>query len=387
MLTILFTLFGLYCILLTLLIWGWKRSARAPIVHDGADEPVTVVVAARNEENTIGMLLDDLNCQCAHNFEVIIVDDHSSDGTARVVRKFAARVRYPLRLLTPGLRHGKKNSLSEGVAHARGSLVFVTDADCRVGAGWIAALRQCFYDPDVKFVSAAVRIHRDGTLGTALQATEFVSLVGTGAATIGAGHPVMCNGANMAFRKSAFFEVDGYEGNRHIPSGDDVFLMRKIHTRYHEGVVFCSNPASVVETVAVPWKNFISQRIRWAGKWRHQGTGVSTAIALFVFSFHLSLLTLLPLAVLSDAPIPPLMLLTVKAILEFIFLSAVCRFVGVKWRWEAFVLLQFIYPLYAVTMGILANVGNAAWKGRKINRLRRGNFRPIDGEALNLPHV
>lgn len=387
MLTVLFVLFGLYFILLMLLIEGWKRAAHTLTPAAGADESVTVIIAARNEEDTIGVLLDDLDHQNARNFEVIVVDDHSSDSTAHVVRGFATRVSYPLRLLSPGPLHGKKNSISEGVAHARGSLVFVTDADCRVGEGWIASLRQCFHDPDVKFVSAAVRIHQDGTLRTALQATEFVSLVGTGAAAIRVGYPVMCNGANMAFRKDAFLEVDGYEGNRHITSGDDVFLMKRIHARYPQGVVFCSNSASVVETGAVPWKNFISQRIRWAGKWRHQGAWASTAITLLVFSFHLSLLTLLPLALLSDAPMPSLILLTVKAILEFIFLRAVCRFAGVKWSWEAFVLLQFIYPLYAVTMGILANVGNATWKGRKISTRRRGNAHPIGEEPLNLRHV
>lgn len=387
MLTVLLILFGLYFIVLILLIRGWRRAVRTPPPATGINETVTVAIAARNEEETIGRLLDDLDRQCSGNFEVIVVDDHSSDNTSQVVRTFAERARYPLHVLNPGSLQGKKNSLSAAVAHARGSLVIVTDADCRVGEGWVASVRECFYHSSVKFVSAAVRIQQDGTLPTALLTTEFASLVGAGAATIGGGYPVMCNGANMAFRKEAFLEVNGYEGNRHIASGDDEFLMKKIHARYPEGLVFCSNPAAVVGTEAVPWKEFIPQRIRWAGKWRLHGASAGAAMALFVFSFHLSLLTVFPAALFGDNPVPSLILLAAKALLEYIFLSAVCRFLSVKWSWGAFVLLQLVYPLYAVTIGILANVGSTTWKGRKIKTQRRENAHPIGREPLNLHHV
>ena len=367
MLTALVILFGLYFILLILLMRGWRLAVQPLLVSaEGPNEFATVVIAARNEENTLGKLLEDLDRQETNNFEVIVVDDHSDDNTTGIVKALATQVRYPLTLLNPGVLQGKKNSLSAGVAHAQGSMVIATDADCRVGEGWIATLRRCFENDDTKFVSGSVRIHRDSTLRTALQATEFVSLVGTGAAAIGSGYPVMCNGANMAFRKETFLEVNGYEGNLHIASGDDEFLMNKILARYPKGVMFCGNPEATVETAAVSWKEFISQRIRWAGKWKGHGVSISAAIAIFVFSFHFSLLTLFPATVTAYHPIIPGILLVVKAILEYSFLSTVCRFLGLKWSWPAFGLLQVIYPLYAVIMGIAANVGSTTWKGRKI---------------------
>lgn len=367
MLTALVILFGLYFILLILLMRGWRRAVQPLAVSSEViNAPVTVVIAARNEENTIGILLKDLDRQQANHFEVIVVDDHSDDNTAGVVKALATKVGYPLTLLNPGALQGKKNSLSAGVAHAQGSVLIVTDADCRVGEEWIASLRRCFDNADAKFVSAPVQVHRDSTFRTALQAMEFVSLVGTGAAAIGSGSPVMCNGANMAFRKETFLEVNGYEGNRHIASGDDEFLMNKIHARYPKGVMFCSDPDATVETAAVSWREFISQRIRWAGKWRGHGVSLSAAIAIFVFSFHFSLLTLVPATLLAYQPIVPVTLLAVKAILEYLFLSTVCRFLGLKWNWRAFGLLQVIYPLYAVTIGITANVSSTSWKGRKI---------------------
>lgn len=367
MLTALVILFGLYFILLVLLTRGWRRAVQ-PLQVSGevTDGPVTVIIAARNEENTIGELLEDLDRQRTNNFEVIVVDDHSEDNTAGVIKTWARKVGYPLTLINPGVLQGKKNSLSTGIGHARGPVVIVTDADCRVGDEWIASLRGCFENADTKFVAGAVRIQRDNTWRSALQATEFVSLVGTGAAAIGSGYPVMCNGANMAFRKETFLEVKGYEGNRHIASGDDEFLMNKIQNRYPGGVRFCSDSEATVETAAVSWREFISQRIRWAGKWKGHGLSLSAAIAIFVFSFHFSLLTIFPASLLAYHPLIPLSLLAVKAILEYSFLSAVCRFIGLKWNWPAFGLLQVIYPLYAVTIGIAANVGATTWKGRKI---------------------
>lgn len=363
--------FVLYYLLLLTFAVGWKRAIR-PGAESTRDQEhfVTVIVAARNEENTIRYLLEDLDRQQTDGFEVLVVDDHSDDRTSTVVATFAKRARFPLKIVNPGTLHGKKNCISAGVSDARGSVIVTTDADCRVGKGWIACLRQCFDRSDVQFVSAGVRIRQQGSLRAELQAAEFVSLVGTGAASIGLGCPTMCNGANMAFRRMTFQEVNGYEGNLHIASGDDEFLMRKIDARYPGGVIFCSDPASVVETAPVPWPEFLSQRIRWAGKWTNHGLSVSASLAIFIFTFHLTFLALAPVVSAEGGGMvgTALTLVFVKAVLEYWFLQPVGRFLGLRWNWITFLLLQLAYPLYAVALGILANIRTPAWKGRKIKR-------------------
>lgn len=363
-------LFAVYFVLMILLMRGWKYAVHPLGTSTGrTDELITVIIPARNEQVTIGALLEDLGRQKTENFEVIVVDDHSDDNTAGVVRSYAAKASYRLTLLHPGAMHGKKNCLAMGVHHANGSIVLATDADCRVGEEWIATLRRCFDRTNTRFVSGPVRIHRDGTLGTALQAIEFASLVGSGAAAIGSGHPVMCNGANMAFRKETFLKVGGYEGNRHIASGDDEFLMHKIHHRYPGSVMFCSAMEAAVETYAAPWPHFFSQRIRWAGKWKAHGISLGALAAILIFLFHFSLLTLLP-ATIMTYPYLVAMLLTGKMVLEYSFLRTVCRFLGVTWSWTAFFLLQLIYSPYAVAIGTAANFGSTTWKGRKIKSHR-----------------
>src|SRR5690606_19819671 len=254
-----------------------------------------------------------------------------------------------------------------GVHRARGEIIVTTDADCRVGPHWIESMTASF-EPHVKLVSGGVRLGPAISVTAQLQAAEFASLIGVGASTIGLGHPVMCNGANMAFRRDAFLEVGGYSGNDHIASGDDVFLLQKIHHRYPGSVVFCPYPDAVVETSAVPWRQFVNQRIRWGAKWKYATSFFTRAMALFVGCVHLSWILLVPTLVGTGTVVEPVILLFIKALLEMVYLRKVHRFTGVKWRWQIFFLLQIIYSAYIVVVGGLANFKTPAWKGRKIGR-------------------
>ena len=77
----------------------------------------------------------------------------------------------------------------------------------------------------------------------------------------------MGNGANLAYQKSAFEQVGGYAGNRHIASGDDMFLLQKMAAEWPDGVAFLKNPqATVLTTAQSSWKAFWRQRLRWGGK-------------------------------------------------------------------------------------------------------------------------
>lgn len=368
MLTALTFIAVLYLPFLLFLTKGWKIALLIRSDTPPAQYPdVTVVVAARNEEDNIAVLLDDLKCQTTRNFQVVVVDDHSEDKTVTIAKAFHDNPTYSLDVVSMDAAGGKKAAITTGIRRARGSVVITTDADCRPGRRWIESMLASFH-PHVKFVSGGVRIGPAETLRAHLQSLEFSSLVGTGASTIGLGWPTMCNGANMAFRRDAFIEVGGYSGNDHIASGDDVFLMQKIHARYPGSVVFCPQTSAVVETGPVAWRDFIDQRIRWGAKWKYAATAATPTLAWFVGLFHLSWLVLVPATVLNGAVIEPLLLFLVKAIFEMAYLRKVHRFLGAKWSWRAFALLQLTYSAYVVTMGALANFKTPAWKGRKIRR-------------------
>jgi len=371
MTSLLISIFLVYIVMMIGLIFGWNRAITRNRIRAASKEYrplISIIVPVRNERKNIGNLMRDLSQQHYGHFEVIIVDDHSDDDTMEIVRHFVAHNdRFRVRQ-SSGI--GKKAALSQGIGMAEGSIIVTTDADCRVKKNWICGFLPYFEDENVKMVFGSVKMVGATFFGH-IQAMEFMSLIGSGVATAALGLPTMCNGANLAFRKSAFEFVNGYEGNFHIPSGDDEFLMKKILHDYPGGVTFAADPQTVVTTSPnTDPKQFIHQRIRWAGKWRLHQSLISKTLALFVFSFQIAILLLVLSMVLQWVSLKTGMLLWLsKVLLEYIFLSRVSRFLEVSWNWRAFLLLQFIYPLYATFIGLFSNLYSFEWKGRKLKSL------------------
>jgi cellulose synthase/poly-beta-1,6-N-acetylglucosamine synthase-like glycosyltransferase len=350
---------------------GWNKAVHAikPASIPGIDEPfISVIIPVRNESNNIGFLLEDLSRQQHKYYEVIVVDDHSDDNTVEIVEDHVRRRTNIVLLKNIGT--GKKSALSQGIHSSRGTIIITTDGDCRVTENWLAGISGYFEDKSTQMVFGCVRMERISFFGS-LQCIEFAGLVGAGVATAAWGFPTMCNGANLSFRKSVFEELGGYTGNLHIPSGDDEFLMRKVLQRYPLGIKPMIDKQTIVTTQPNEnLKQFIDQRIRWAGKWSTHQALFSQAVAMFVFFFQLSVISIpLFIGFNSLGLIPGLMLLLAKITLEFFFLRRISRFLGVSWSWFHFATLQVLYPWYVVVVGIVSNFSSFEWKGRKLNSL------------------
>jgi cellulose synthase/poly-beta-1,6-N-acetylglucosamine synthase-like glycosyltransferase len=308
--------------------------------------------------------LADIRQQTYTNFKTIVVDDHSEDDTFNLVQGFVSI--DPRFSVTSSKGEGKKAALTTGIRLSESGIIVTTDADCRVEKHWLASMVARFQDPEIKFIFGGVRI-AGRSFFAAMQSHEFLSLIGTAAATLWWGFPSMCNGANLAFRKAAFLEVDGYENNFHIPSGDDEFLMHKIFHRYPRAVRFIFGRHAIVTTSAVSLREFIQQRVRWAGKWRHNLSFWNILLAMFVFFFQVSTIALL-IAVLMGYVHPYLAsLFILKAGGEWFFLKRVAAFLNVKWNYLVFIVLQVIYPFYAVGIAMISNpFFSFDWKGRTL---------------------
>ena len=178
---------------------------------------VSIVVAARDEEEHIEQCLAALSDQDypAHRYEVIVVDDGSRDRTAERVRQNATdRVRLVRTEEKLGWSGSKKAALSLGIATATGEIILTTDADCRVGPGWIRALVSHFQGAVGMVVGfSQVRPEEAGRRWLAgYEATDFLALMGCIAGSIGHGHPMAASGQNLAYRKEVFTGVGGYSG-------------------------------------------------------------------------------------------------------------------------------------------------------------------------------
>ena len=336
-------------------------------VKTGSPPGMSIVVAVRNEEENIRTLVRELSGMAfpKEKFEVIIVNDHSSDATVKNLElSFEELTNFRLVELAEG-KEGKKEALQFGIEQACFEIIATTDADCTFSKNWLTCVSSYFEQAETKMVVGGVKLIGDHSFFSQLQVTEFESLMGSTAAAIGLGHPMMCNGANLAFRKSAFVEVGGYADNMQIASGDDEFLMRKIVRRYPNGIRFLNYyEAIVTSNTQKRMQEFYHQRLRWAGKWRHNTDLVTKLVAVLVFVSHLAFLGLVGINLMGGGGGGTFGLPIAKLFLEGVFIYWVSRFLHLRFNPIAFLSLQFIYPLYVTVIALFSLFSRYQWRGR-----------------------
>lgn len=363
----------LYIVLTGILYIAWKKI---PFYTSSGKAPATrlsVLIAVRNEERGIEKLLQDLEKQTYPKdlFEVLILDDHSEDATANLVRAFREKTTLDLKLIQlPQGITGKKNAIAEGIRNATGTLIVTTDGDCRVKPRWLELFEGFYREKKVKMITGGVSFFESRNIREKMLTLEFASLVGSGASTLSMGYPSMCNGANLAYEKQAFTDVNGYQDSAGLPSGDDEFLMHKLYKQYPGQVAFIKNPETVVETEApASWKLFYNQRRRWASKWENYTYTHVKVLALLIFGSNLALVINFFLCGMSSYPLGIfLLLLTFKFMLEFLFLRSVLVYFGRKIDLLIFLITELIYPFYVVFFALAGRSGQYKWKDRQITK-------------------
>jgi len=360
-----------YFIFLLLLIRAWSGIKELEILN--SDYPfISVIIPVRNEAHNITPLIRCLENQAYayEHFEVIFIDDYSEDGTYEQLINFSKKSVADIRVYqlekdaVEGTSH-KKAAITYGMTKASGELILLTDGDVLLERNWIQVYAGAFTGTDSKFISGPVVMDGEGFIDD-VQSLEFSSLIGAGAAAIYYNKPILCNGANLAFRKEAFFEVKGYEGYEKIISGDDEFLMYKISKRYPSGISFLKSIQAIVHIQPKSGiSEFYDQRRRWSGKWRKHPNPLSKALAIYIFIVHLSFLLLFIFGISKLVTLNAvILLLAIKLLLEFIYFKLMYRFLIKRLKVIPFMISSLVYPLYAVTFGILSNLGGYEWKER-----------------------
>ena len=178
----------------------------------------------------------------------------------------------------------------------------------------------------------------------------------------------MCNGANLAYRKEAFYEVGGFKGIDDIASGDDMLLMYKIWKKYPDGVHYLKSKEAIIETLSADsWKAFFNQRIRWASKAKYYEDKRIFSVLLLVYLFNISFLFLFITALFSIQYLYFLLALWVlKTIIEFPFISKVSHFFNKQNVLKYFFFFQPLHIFYTILAGFLASFGKYEWKGRRV---------------------
>ncbi len=346
---------------------------------------LSVIIPARNEELVIGHCIEALLQQNypAHLFEIIVVDDHSTDHTAAIVNTFNQPHIKLIDLkdyVADEKNSYKKKAIEVGIAQSNGHLIITTDADCVAGPRWLSTIAAFYSKHQPALIVMPVCMEDCASFIEIFQTLDFMTLQGITGAAVHRGLHSMCNGANLVYSKTAFQQVDGFAGINKIASGDDMLLMHKIYKAFPKGIAYLKSSEVIVRTrpensIAA----FFNQRIRWASKADQYDDKRIFAVLLIVYLFNVGLFILPILALLMPIntmitswpiSISPgvywLILLAGKTLIELFFLYPVARFFGKRNLLWYFPVMQAFHILYTVVAGWLGKFGSYQWKGRKV---------------------
>lgn len=362
---------GLYLSVLIYLIKGWNAVRRPRVKLSGFTTKVTVMIAARNEEDKIHLTIEDILAQDypKHLTEIIIVDDHSTDRTSKIISRYSSQGVKLLQLNEDKpLNSYKKKAISEAIKLSTGELMVATDADCRMGSKWLSTVVGYYEVENPLMISSPVTYFEERSLFERMQSLEFSYLIGVGASFIGNGHASTCNGANLAYRKDVFYEVGGFNGIDELASGDDELLLQKVSARFPGSIGFLKHYDAVVFTHAKHnLKEFMQQRRRWASKSVKYKDKKVVAILVGIWMFNVSLLVN---ACLGFYDIYFLKLLALQVLLKYLFelafLLPISSFFKRRKLVRLLIIIIPIHVFYLIYIGFIGNTKAYTWKGREV---------------------
>ncbi len=217
------TILALVALLMQIVYWLFFRFSltkpKSAILPQKVTDPVSVIICAHDELYNLQSNLEHIFLQDYENFEIVIVLDSCTDGSKSYLDSL------PIENLTileiNDTKPGKKEALSYGISQAKHKWVLLTDADCKPHSDqWISSMMAHGMGEDAVLGFGPVLSKHPSLLSDFVQ----YETIQTGLLYLSAaneGHPYMAVGRNLLYKKSLFYESDGFESHEHIVSGDD----------------------------------------------------------------------------------------------------------------------------------------------------------------------
>lgn len=333
----------LYVILILWIAHHWFHNAEYQASNIASNTKVSVLIPFRNEAHNIPLLKQALLAQTYPKslIDYVFINDHSIDNGKDLLAGFQV-------LESEG--EGKKAALKTGFARARGELLVTLDADCLPEKDWLQTLISFFESKKSDLIICPVRITPTQNLWGKIQALEFQSLAASTAGAALGRKPIMCNGANLAFRKTLVDTEEDVFNEKYV-SGDDMFLLEFAKAKMKK-IDYLKSRKAMVSTAPESWSAFWKQRSRWTSKSGAYADLDIILSGLIVLMANLSLLVL-PFFNLPLFLIALLAKGTVDLVLLF-FSASFFRTLNVLWLYPFLMLIYPVYVLYALMRGMFA---------------------------------
>jgi cellulose synthase/poly-beta-1,6-N-acetylglucosamine synthase-like glycosyltransferase len=358
----------IYFALISYILNTWDQIEETLITGRNHDEQLSFsfVIPARNEAQNIRACLNAvINLDYPiDKIEIIVVDDNSADDIVEIASMLNVKV------IKLNHSEGKKAALETGITASKHPWVWTLDADTVLHHKAAKILNEKIIIHNPHFVACPVIIQPDKSVLSRFQFLDMAAMMAITSCGIFNKSYYLANGANMAFLKTAFEDVNGFEGNENIASGDDVFLIKKMAEKYKSKIHFLkSSRAAVITKPMQTYAEFFDQRKRWAAKTKSYANKGLLKIQGYVFFIHLLVVVLLSMGVFLGQGIAffsGLFVLFIKAVIDFLFLSKMASYFNHKEALKSFIpafLFYFLYIFYTAYQA--AFVSKYSWKGRK----------------------
>lgn len=358
----------IYTVLIILYAAGWWRIKMTKPPKAVPATFASVIIPVRNEEHNISRLLHLLEKQDVPSsaYQIIVVDDHSEDNTREKAEKKANLFPNLLLISLPNGQAGKKAALNMGFQKAKGEIIITADADITVEKEWLKTILHVFNAEKTDMLIGPVIMEYTNFFGQ-LQALDFFSLTASGAGAAGTGIPVMCSGANLAFRKSALSEI--ITDDTRYASGDDVFLLHAFKKAGKQIRFLKSTAATACTPQESSPKAFFRQRVRWVSKSKAYTDFDTVFAALTVGLANLSLLCMFAVSLFNPAHWKDFLLLFfLKFSVDLLLLAPSLWYMKRQKLLFVYPVLQSFYFIYVFFTGLAGLIMPFTWKQRKFKK-------------------
>jgi glycosyltransferase involved in cell wall biosynthesis len=328
---------------------------------DDAKTGFSIIIPFKDEENNLLPLLKSLQNlnYPAELFEIIMVDDHSEDNFCQIINQFN---NLSITLLNNN-GVGKKSALEKGISQAKNNWIITTDADCELPTDWLSAYNAKIVQSNAKMILAPVVFVDDNSFLQQFQQIEFLSLQALTMASYQWKKPFLSNGANLGFQKNAFLQVNGYEGNKQIASGDDVFLLEKFQLAFPHQIEYLKTRKALVKTQAQKdWKSLLQQKVRWGGKTKNYKSTLPKIIGALILIANFSVLICFALGTTNRFYF---WIILAKLFIDTSYIIYISRFFKLRINFYNIIVSFLYYPVFLIKLIVFSFSNKLEWKGRE----------------------
>ncbi len=360
----------LYLFIIGRFVFGFDKVIGFKYENAVPKSTFSIVVPFRNEAENLPNLLRSLS---ALNYppellEFILIDDDSTDESVNVINEFDIEV-----MLFKNKRLSvspKKDAITTAIDHSNHDWVVTTDADCVFNQDWLITLDAFIQQKQPKMIVGPVTYSNNDTFLKRFQLLDFLSLIGGTIGGFGVRKPFLCNGANLAYSKQLFIDLNGFKGNDDIASGDDIFLMEKVLRKYPDDVIYIKHQSAIVLTKPEPkLSGLIAQRRRWAAKTSSYSNSFGKIVGAIVLLMNFSLLAGLFLSIFGVYSINTIgYVFLIKFCVDLWLILKTTQFMNQTKYLKSYFLSSLLYPFFNVYIAISAWYSGYIWKGREFKK-------------------